>query len=113
MFKYSREEDTPAAKMEGHIDEEVKIEREKEAMLTQLEVSREINKAKVGRTYKVLIENKNKDYYMGRSYEMAPEIDGEVFIKGSDLDKGKFYNVEIIEALDYDLIGVVKDEFSK
>ena len=44
MFKYSREEDTPAAKMEGHIDEEVKIEREKEAMLTQLEVSREINK---------------------------------------------------------------------
>lgn len=113
VFKYSREEDTPAAKMEGHIEEEVKAEREKEAMLTQLEVSREINKAKVGRVYKVLIENKNKDYYMGRSYEMAPEIDGEVFIKGSDLEKGKFYNIEIIEALDYDLIGVVKDEFSK
>lgn len=113
VFRYSREEDTPAAIMDNQIDEEVKVEREKEAMLTQLEVSKEVNKAKIGREYKVLIENKNRDYFMGRSYEMAPDIDGEVLIKGSDLEKGKFYNIKITEALDYDLIGVVKDEFSK
>lgn len=113
VFRYSREEDTPAAMMDNQIDEEVKVEREKEAMLTQLEVSKEVNKAKIGREYKVLIENKNRDYFMGRSYEMAPDIDGEVLIKGSDLEKGKFYNIKITEALDYDLIGVVKDEFSK
>lgn len=113
VFRYSREEDTPAAMMDNQIDEEVKIEREKEAMLTQLEVSKEVNKAKIGREYKVLIENRNRDYFMGRSYEMAPDIDGEVLIKGSDLEKGKFYNIKITEALDYDLIGVVKDEFSK
>lgn len=113
VFRYSREEDTPAAMMDNQIDEEVKVEREKEAMLTQLEVSKEVNKAKIGREYKVLIENRNRDYFMGRSYEMAPDIDGEVLIKGSDLEKGKFYNIKITEALDYDLIGVVKDEFSK
>lgn len=113
VFRYSREEDTPAAMMDNQIDEEVKVQREKEAMLTQLEVSKKVNKSKIGREYKVLIENRNRDYFMGRSYEMAPDIDGEVLIKGSDLEKGKFYNIKITEALDYDLIGVVKDEFSK
>ncbi|MGL5615726.1 MAG: 30S ribosomal protein S12 methylthiotransferase RimO [Sarcina sp.] len=113
VFKYSREEDTPAATMDNQVEEEVKVEREKEAMLTQLEVSKEINSKKVGKTYKVLVENRNRDYYMGRSFEMAPDIDGEVYIKGGELEKGNFYTVEITEALDYDLMGVVKDEFSK
>lgn len=113
VFRYSQEEGTPAATMDGQISEEVKLRREEIIMLEQLEVSRQIMAAKVGREYKVVIEEKEKDYYIGRSVEMAPEIDGDIIINGESLKIGSFYNVEIVEGLDYDLVGVVKDEFSK
>ena len=60
--------------------------------------------------YKVLIERFNGEYYIGRSYEMAPEIDGNVYIKEKGLEKDNFYNVKIEKALEYDLMGVVCDE---
>lgn len=113
VFTYSQEEDTPAAIMENQVDEEIKEKREKELMEVQREVSKEINKNKIGRTYKVLVENKNNDYFIGRSYEMAPDIDGLIYIKGKDLETNKFYDVEITEALEYDLIGVVLHESCK
>lgn len=113
VFRYSQEEGTPAAIMDNQISEEVKLQREEVIMLEQLEVSKEILASKIGKQYKVVIEHKEDDYYIGRSFEMAPEIDGEVIVSGDNLKIGCFYNVEIVEALDYDLVGVVKDEFSK
>ena len=113
VFRYSQEEGTPAAIMDNQISEEVKLQREEIIMLEQLEVSKEILSSKVGEQYKVVIEQKEDDYYIGRSFEMAPEIDGEVIVSGDNLKIGCFYNVEVVEALDYDLVGVVKDEFSK
>ena len=113
VFRYSQEEGTPAAIMDNQISEELKLQREEVIMLEQLEVSKGILASKIGKQYKVVIEHKEDDYYIGRSFEMAPEIDGEVIVNGDNLKIGCFYNVEIVEALDYDLVGVVKDEFSK
>lgn len=113
VFTYSREEGTPAAIMEDQIDEEVKKTREEEIMLLQKAVSEEINKNKVGREYEVLIEKFNGEYYLGRSYEMAPDIDGNVFVKGQGVKKDKFCKVKIDKALEYDLVGVVCDESGK
>lgn len=113
VFTYSQEEDTPAALMENQIDEKIKQQREKELMEVQKEISKAINKSKVRRTYKVLVESENSDYFIGRSYEMAPDIDGLIYIKEKNLNANKFYDVKIKEALEYDLIGVVLNESCK
>lgn len=113
VFTYSQEEDTPAALMENQIDEKIKQQREKELMEVQKEISKAINKSKVGRTYKVLVESENSDCFIGRSYEMAPDIDGLIYIKEKNLKANKFYDVKIKEALEYDLIGVVLNESCK
>ncbi|MCR3758559.1 30S ribosomal protein S12 methylthiotransferase RimO [Clostridium felsineum] len=114
VFKYSREEDTKAALMPMQIDEAVKEKREDEIMIIQQQVSKELNTKKVGKTYKVLVEGFNGDYWYGRNFEMAPDIDGKVFFKSqSDVKVGSFVNIKITENLEYDLIGVVYNEFSK
>lgn len=113
VFTYSQEEDTPAALMENQIDEKIKQQREKELMEVQKEISKAINKSKIGRTYKVLVESENSDCFIGRSYEMAPDIDGLIYIKEKNLKANKFYDVKIKEALEYDLIGVVLNESCK
>lgn len=107
VFKYSREEGTPAAKMDGQVDEEVKDIRENELMLTQKEISNEINSLKVGKIYDILVEGYNGEYYYGRNYEMAPEIDGSVlFTRHCAINKGDFTQVRIERNTEYDLIGV-------
>lgn len=107
VFKYSREEGTPAAKMDGQVDEEVKDIRENELMLTQREISNEINSLKVGKIYDILVEGYNGEYYYGRNYEMAPEIDGSVlFTRHCAINKGDFTQVRIERNTEYDLIGV-------
>jgi ribosomal protein S12 methylthiotransferase len=111
VFKYSREEDTPASNMEDQISEEVKNNREKELMLLQQSISAHINSEKVGRTYEVLIEGKSGEYFYGRSYEMAPDIDGEIYFKSNDeLTIGTIKNVKITSNEEYDLIGVECNE---
>jgi len=112
VFKYSREEDTEAFNMPNQIDESVKEQRQEELMLMQQQISKEINKSKIGNIYKVIIEGKNdNDYWYGRNYEMSPEIDGEIFFKCDKiLNVGDFTNIKIIDSLEYDLIGVVCDE---
>ncbi len=111
VFTYSQEENTPAARMDGQIDEEVKKEREKALMLLQKEVSEKINELKIGKIYDILVEGYDGEDYRGRSYEMAPEIDAEVFFKCDDnLEIGTFVKVKITKSMDYDLLGVVVDE---
>lgn len=107
VFRYSQEEGTAAAKMENQISEEVKAEREKEAMLAQKEVSEEINKLKVNNIYDILVEGNNGEYYYGRNYEMIPEVDGNVFFKSDrNIEKGTIVPVKITDCTEYDLVGV-------
>jgi len=114
VFKYSREEDTPAFNFKDQISENVKEKRRKELMQSQQIISREINQKKYNKVYKVLVESYDGVYYKGRNPEMAPEIDGSVFIKSDKrLEYGEFYSILITKSLNYDLIGVVTDEFSK
>ncbi|MEQ8154026.1 MAG: 30S ribosomal protein S12 methylthiotransferase RimO [Clostridiaceae bacterium] len=113
VFKYSQEEGTPASIMDNQVPEELKTKREEALMMVQQAVSSEINSLKIGRIYDILVEGHNGEYYFGRSKEMAPEIDGNVFINSENLNIGEFVKVKIIEALEYDLLGVVFDESSK
>lgn len=111
VFRYSQEEGTAAAKMNNQISEEVKAEREKEAMLVQKEVSEKINELKVNNIYDILVEGNNGEYYYGRNYEMIPEVDGNVFFKSTeDIEKGTICPVRITDCTEYDLLGVVNYE---
>lgn len=107
VFAYSREEDTPAAILEGQIDEDIKQERKNRLMEIQQGISYEKNKTFVGSNLEVMIDEKVEDgLYEGRSYRDMMEIDGLVFVKTQeDLKKGQFVNVKITEALEYDLTG--------
>ncbi|AYE33056.1 30S ribosomal protein S12 methylthiotransferase RimO [Clostridium septicum] len=114
VFKYSREEGTPAANMENQITEEIKDVREKELMNVQKMVSKSLNELKVSKVYDTIIEGQKGKYFLGRSAEMAPEIDGVIYIDSNkNLSKGDIIKVKIKEALEYDLIGEVYNEFSK
>jgi ribosomal protein S12 methylthiotransferase len=108
VFKYSPEEDTPASTMSNQIDEETKELREQEIMLLQQRLSKAINSEKVGRIYDFIVEGFNGEFYTGRTMDMAPEIDGIVYVKSSlDLNTGDIVKIKITEALEYDLIGDV------
>ena len=114
VFAYSQEEDTPAAKMEGQVDEKVKITRQKKLMALQRKVVKAQNQLKIGNIYDIIIDGNNGEYYTGRSYEMAPEIDGLIYIKKEkSLNLGDIVKVKIHDVMEYDLIGEVLDEFSK
>lgn len=112
VFKYSKEEGTPAFLMPNHVDEEVKEKREELLMLTQMDVSEAINKAKIGNLYDVLIEEYDGENYIGRSYEMAPEIDGTIIVNHTNdkLTIGDIIKVKITDSAEYDLLGVVCNE---
>ena len=114
-FKYSQEEDTPAASFDDQISEDIKDERFKEIMMIQQAISLEKNQQHLGQVLKVLIEEFDEESYMGRCYGDAPEIDGSVIVdsKRASLTIGKFYPVKIVNALEYDLIGDIENEFTK
>ncbi len=108
VFTYSPEEDTPAAEMQGQIDEEVKEERQAELMELQQEIAFEAAKKMAGREILVMIEGKVADeaVYVGRTYRDAPNVDGLIFVEtGEELMSGDFAKVKITGALEYDLIG--------
>ena len=112
IFKYSREEESSSAKMEGHLTEGVKQERFERLAAAQQKVVRKRNGSYVGRKLKVMVEGYHPDspYLMrGRFYGQCPEIDGQVIINdGNAVDAfGKLYEVEITDVADYDLIGRV------
>ena len=116
VFTYSQEEGTPAATFEDQIDEKVKVKRRDAIMALQHGISQELTAQKVGKVMKVLIEGKisDEDVYIGRTYQDAPDIDGEVFVEfEGELISGDFVDVKITEANDYDLIGEIVDEYSK
>ncbi|NLB19488.1 MAG: 30S ribosomal protein S12 methylthiotransferase RimO [Clostridium sp.] len=104
VFTYSKEEGTSAALMKGQISQDLKEERRDLIMTKQQEISRKINENKIGRVYDVLIEGLGEEGYYGRSYEMAPEIDGLVYIEPTkDLVVGSYVQAEIVDSAEYDL----------
>ncbi|MBZ9687888.1 30S ribosomal protein S12 methylthiotransferase RimO [Clostridium estertheticum] len=114
VFKYSMEDGTLAAEMENQISDDIKVKREEELMLIQQSISKELNSKKIGKIYKVLVEGVNDKTYFGRSYEMAPEVDGNIFFDSNVVyNKGEFVEVKVTKALEYDLIGVVCYESGK
>jgi ribosomal protein S12 methylthiotransferase len=104
VFPYSPEEGTPAASLPDQVPDEVKEERFHQAMLLQQGISEARNQAQVGRRLKVLIEGHGDGISVGRTYRDAPEIDGLVFVSG-EVDDNQFVDVEIVEAMEYDLVG--------
>lgn len=109
VFTYSAEEDTAASRMEGQLDEEVKLTRRDEIMELQQEISIDKSSRYVDEVLEVIIEGQAADedaLYVGRSYMDAPGVDGYVFIKSEEeLMSGDFARVRITKALEYDLIG--------
>ena len=107
VFAYSQEEGTPAAEMPDQIDEEVKAARADEIMRHQIDVSRDVNRAKVGTVQEVLVEGMDEDgAWIGRTQYDAPEIDGTViFTADRKLIPGEMVEVRITDAFDYDLTG--------
>lgn len=111
VFAYSREEGTVAGDMDNQIDEEVKHMRADSIMRRQLDISREINEAKVGDTIEVLVDGIDEEgAYLGRTMYDAPEIDNTVIFKAdADLRPGDMVMVEITDAFDYDLVGRMEE----
>ena len=114
-FAYSREEDTPADRMDGHMDEEIKEERRDRVMMVQQAISEEINQKREDKVFEVLIEEEAEDgVYVGRTQGDAEEIDSVVYVNSEEeLEIGSFVNVYITEAMEYDLIGDVVDELAE
>lgn len=105
-FTFSPEEDTPAYDMQNQIDDDVKVRRQEVLMNKQYSITEELNKQRIGRIYKVIIDTFDGEKYVGRSYMDSPEIDsGIIFTCDNNLNIGDFVNVEITDYNGYDLIG--------
>ncbi len=108
FFKYSREEGTPAYKLDGQIPAKIKDKRFRKLYSTQKKVVKENSKALIGQTVKVIAEGFDAEQlvYYGRAYFNAPDIDGKVyFFSREEVDFGEFYDIKIINATGYDLYG--------
>jgi ribosomal protein S12 methylthiotransferase len=105
-FIYSREEGTEAFCFKKQIPQKIKVERFNALMSSQQGISREINQRFLGRIIDVLIDDRHKGTYVGRSQYDAPEVDGVVYVKSiRTLRPGEFVKVKVTDTLEYDLVG--------
>ena len=114
VFKYSKEDGTPAARLPEQIHGNTKTSRYNKIMKEQQKISEKNLEKKIGKVYEVLIENISFDgkYYIGRTIENVPDTDGLVYIKNNDKLKekdliNKFINCKIVDVNSYDLIGEI------
>ena len=107
VFAYSHEEDTFSYLMyKDDIPEEVKQSRVSELMDVQQNISAELNEAYVGRTFKVIIDRKEGEFFIGRTEFDSPEVDQEILITNEyNLKPGNFYNILITKSIEFDLFG--------
>ncbi len=107
IFTYSHEDDTHAFTLEDDVPAKVKKERADMIMELQSGISHELNQLKIGKTYKVLFDRVEGDYFIGRTEFDSPEVDNEVLVLKSDgfIRLGDFANVTITSADHYDLYG--------
>ena len=105
VFTYSHEENTSAYDLEDDVTAEVKAARAEEIMAIQQEVSMSLNGEKVGKEFKVLIDRKEGNFFIGRTEFDSPDVDNEVLIDASKhfVRQGDFVQVKVYEASDYDL----------
>lgn len=111
IFTYSHEENTHAHLLKDDVSEKIKRKRADAVMAVQQEISMQLNQQKVGQDFKVLIDRKEGEYYVGRTEFDSPDVDNEVLIKVDSetyLRIGDFTDVNIYEASDFDLYGKVK-----
>ena len=108
-FTYSHEENTGAYKLIDDVPQKIKNERLNEIMEIQSQISWELNQKKIGKKFKVLIDRKRGNYYVGRTQYDSPDVDNEVLIQAETnfLKVGEFVDVKIIEASDFDLYAEV------
>lgn len=108
VFLYSKEENTPAAKMKGQITAKEKKRRQKELMKLQQQIAFEAAKKRVGKRYRAMIEGKlpQEGVYLARTYMDAPNIDGYLFVESAkQYESGEFVTVKVTGAKGYDLMG--------
>jgi ribosomal protein S12 methylthiotransferase len=112
VFTYSDEEGTPAFELPDKVDPKVARRRRDRLMRAQSRISLKRNRARVGQTVRVLFEGASEEtdlLWQGRTGTQAPDIDGCVLIndvpEGFTPEPGRFVNVEITEAQEYDLVG--------
>ena len=108
VFPYSHEENTSASrKLKDHIPARVKTERAEAIMLLQQDISLQLNREKIGKTFKVLIDREEPDFYIGRTQYDSPEVDNEVLIPNKgQFSVGSFHDVEITNVESFDLFGI-------
>lgn len=105
-FPYSLEPGTPATRLDGHLPDEVKLARRDELMAIQQQIAFEFGDSLVGYELDVVLDEQvDEQTWIGRSFADAPEIDGNVYVRGEGLEVGQFVPVEIQARRDYDLIG--------
>jgi ribosomal protein S12 methylthiotransferase len=109
VFTYSHEENTSAHVLEDDIPDEVKKARQEEIMDLQTHISWGLNQKKIGKTFKVLFDRKEGDYFIGRTEFDSPDVDNEVLVKANDtyIRMGDFANIKIEKTDHFDLYGVV------
>ena len=105
VFTYSVEENTPSYLLGDPVSEKEKLRRKNTLMEIQQSISHEKNLSLVGKELRIVVEGREGDYYIGRSYRDTPEVDGEVLIpvKNKTLKEGRFYNATIYDCNEYDL----------
>jgi ribosomal protein S12 methylthiotransferase len=106
-FTYSHEENTHAYNLEDDVPQDVKQDRANQIMEIQSQISWELNQEKIGQTFKVIIDRKDGNHFIGRTEFDSPDVDNEVLIDATEiyLKTGEFYDVKIHEAADFDLYG--------
>ncbi|MFK5957782.1 MAG: 30S ribosomal protein S12 methylthiotransferase RimO [Lutibacter sp.] len=106
-FAYSHEENTTAANLEDDVPEDIKQQRVNDIMDIQSQISFELNQEKVEKTFKVLIDRKDGNYFIGRTEFDSPDVDNEVLIDATKyyVQVGKFATIKITSASEFDLYG--------
>jgi len=110
IFTYSHEENTHAHLLKDDVSEKVKRKRADAVMAVQQDISYKLNQEKVGKTYKILVDRKENDFFIGRTEFDSPDVDNEVLVKADNetyLRIGDFATVKIYEASDFDLYGTL------
>jgi len=107
IFTYSHEENTHSYSYEDDVPDEVKQERANHVMQIQEQISYDLNQAKIGKTFKTLIDRKESGQFVGRTEFDSPEVDNEVIIDASKhyVRIGDFVDVKITDATEFDLHG--------
>ncbi len=108
IFTYSHEENTHAHLLKDDVSEKIKRKRADAVMAVQQEISFKLNQEKIGKTFKIMVDRKEGEFFVGRTEFDSPDVDNEVLVKADNetyLRTGDFATVKIYEASDFDLYG--------